>query len=136
MSAAASAPNCRCRPATGGAFTGSVGRCGRGWAPADAIMGGATMAPTPRPAVASNLRRLSSTLNVLSRVVMEGILDGGCIATGVYLDFMTAKRRMPPSRFPRTLPDPVATSVASFDDIELVRRSKAVRCHCGNEQPM
>src|SRR3984893_9695517 len=77
----ASAPNCRCSPATGGVATGSDDRL-EGEAPASAprvpIREAATTAPPPMPAAASSLRRLSSRLNSVSCVVIAvRLLHGG-----------------------------------------------------------
>jgi hypothetical protein len=68
----ASAPNCRCSPATGGVVIGSGdGReAGVAWAAPVPTRDAATAAPPAIPAAASSLRRVSSRSNPVARVVM------------------------------------------------------------------
>src|ERR1700735_1185227 len=73
----ASAPNCRCNPATAGVPDGSGDWPGTA-AAADAspttLKEAASSAPDPIPAAASSLRRLSSRLGLGSSVVMWSVL--------------------------------------------------------------
>src|SRR5271169_3580236 len=79
----ASAPNCRWRPATGGvgaepeAPRVSAGVSDATPAPTVPMTYGANAAPPPMPAAASSFRRLNSSPNVLSCVVMEAGLEAG-----------------------------------------------------------
>ena len=68
----ASAPNCRCSPATGGVATGSGDGGDEGAAVASPapIRGATIMVPPAMPAAAISRRRLSSRLNPLSGEVM------------------------------------------------------------------
>src|SRR5262249_10507465 len=88
----ASAPNCRCSPATGGVVTGSGGGGATGRAtaaPTPLIRDAATAAPPAIPAAASSLRRLSSRLISASRLVIGyGLLHGGAPA---YQNSMTVR---------------------------------------------
>src|SRR6516225_6745389 len=92
ISEEASAPNCRCSPATGGVVIGSGdgGATGRARAvPTPPIKDAATAAPPAIPAAASSLRRLSSRLISGSRLVMAaGLLHGGAPA---YQNSMTVR---------------------------------------------
>src|SRR6516164_10428409 len=72
ISIAASAPNCKCSPATGGVVSrsGDGGAAGAPRAAPVPMRDAATTAPPAIPAAASSLRRLSSRLNAVSSVVM------------------------------------------------------------------
>jgi hypothetical protein len=69
----ASAPNCRCSPATGGVVSGSAAEAGAGAAsaPPAPISDAASAALPASPAAVSSLRRLSSRSNSLSGFVMS-----------------------------------------------------------------
>src|SRR5262249_59733104 len=97
ISEEASAPNCRCSPATGGVVIGSGGGGATGTAraaPTPPIRDAATAVPPAIPAAASSLRRLSSRLISVSRLVMAaGLLHGGCTTLSQLDDSSTSRSR-------------------------------------------